>query len=393
MSTPALHLVPTGDLQPRTNGDTGWREWLVAHVDSGWRSGEWDQDFWRFTGDLDSPRTVAWRCRTPSCPAVTRRHHGRCDTCRRAQARAGLCDEDFDREPTRGPFYPLVKDICSVPSCASELHVKGVCRRHYRAWKKERVHGRPFEHFVAHAEPFARLEPCLVAGCLRERHSGRGLCKFHNDRFRRQHHVGLVSESEVVAWANGQAPRLGPHQFSLATLAEMVRLELLYCLQRRDESPPPLDPRQVRIVVARLAGAASVRDLDLEAVCASGGMQYNATTKGLVRDLGRHLERAWNLYIEADPYEGDCWEVASCDLQPNGSRRYLATEGVIDFRPINQAWLREVAKRWAQDVRPYLHTLRQAIKACAVASRALTAAGRSDPSELNAGDFTRVVDA
>jgi hypothetical protein len=58
-----------------------------------------------FTGDLDNQRTVAWACRTPSCPAVTRRQHGRCDVCRRAQAASAAADEDFDREPRRALFY------------------------------------------------------------------------------------------------------------------------------------------------------------------------------------------------------------------------------------------------------------------------------------------------
>ena len=54
-----------------------------------------------------------------------------------------------------------------------------------------------------------------------------------------------VSAEEASAWAQAQAPRLGPHQFSLARLSGLVRLELLYCLQCRDQAPPPLDPGQL----------------------------------------------------------------------------------------------------------------------------------------------------
>jgi integrase len=393
VTTPRLRLLDSIESELRADAEAGWLEWLVAHVDGAWRPREWDQEHWLFTGDLDNPRTVAWRCRTPSCPAVTRRQHGRCDTCRRAQAASGLRDEDFDREPRRAPFWPLVRDTCSVPGCERALHSVGLCFRHYGTWQKRKADGGSLEEFVAGAPPLRREEPCLVAGCPRERHTGRGLCLFHNNRLRREHDVSSLSEADVAAWAKGQPPRLGPHQFSLASLAEVVRLELLYCLQRRDKTPPPLDPLQVRIVVIRLAEAASVRHLDLEAVCGNGGMQYNAAAKGLVRDLGRHLERAWNLSTGADPFAGDCWEVAQCDLQSNGSRRYPATEGVVDFRPIGQRWLRQIAKEWARVTRPYLQTLRQAILACRIASAALTAVGRADPSSLDAGDFSRVADA
>lgn len=393
MSRPALRLVTSTEPEQHPDVETGWLEWLVAHVEAPWRPGEWDQECWLFTGDLDNPRTVAWRCRTPSCPAVTRRQHGRCDACRRAQATSGRADEDFDREPKRAPFWPLVRDTCSVPGCERELHSLGLCWRHYGTWSKRKADGGSFEEFVAGALPLARREPCLVAGCPHERQTGRGLCSFHDNRLGRSHDVSSLTQADAALWAQGQSPRLGPHMFSMAGLAEVVRFELLYCLQRRDQAPPPLDPLQVRVVVMRLVGAVSVRQLDLETVCASGGMQYNAAAKGLVRDLGRHLEQAWILYSGADPYAGDCWEVAQCDLQPNGSRRYRATEGVVDFRPIGQGWLREITKQWARVTRPYLQTLRQAILACRIAATALTVVGRDDPSSLDAGDFSRAADA
>jgi len=393
VSTTALRLVTAGGSAPRSDAETGWLGWLVAHVEATWRPGEWDQEDWLFTGDLENPRTVAWRCRTPSCPAVTRRQHGRCDACRRAQATSGQRDEDFDREPRRAPFLPLVRDTCSVLDCAREIHSLGLCWRHYGAWQKRKADGGSLEEFVAGAQPLARRGLCLVVGCPRERHTGHGLCLFHNNRLRRSHDIRSLSDADVALWATAQSPRLGPHMFSMVCLPEVVRLELLYCLQRRDLSPPPLDPQQVRVVVTRLVGAASIRQLDLEALCSSGGMQYNAAAKGLVRDLGRHLERAWILYTGADPYAGDCWEVAQCDLQPNGSRRYRATEGVVDFRPIGQEWLRHIVKEWARVTRPYLQTLRQAILACRIASTTLTAVGRADPSGLDAGDFSRTADA
>jgi integrase len=55
-------------------------------------------------------------------------------------------------------------------------------------------------------------------------------------------------------------------------------------------------------------------------------------------------------------------------------------------------WLREVIKEWARDTRPYLQSLRQALRACGTASATLVAAGRVDPTALGTGDFTAIID-
>jgi integrase len=191
----------------------------------------------------------------------------------------------------------------------------------------------------------------------------------------------------------GERPRLGVHQFSLAGLPEMLRVELLYGLQHRDQAPPPLDPTEVRILLARLGDAASLREADPLVVCESGGMQYNAATRGLFRDLRRHLDRGWAQHAGADPFAGDVWQVALLDLRINASRRWPATRGVLDFRGVEPAWLREIVKHWARSTRPYLQRLRETLRACQIASHTLTAAGRTDPAGLGAGDFTRIIDA
>ena len=148
----------------------------------------------------------------------------------------------------------------------------------------------------------------------------------------------------------------------------------------------------MRILLARLAGAPSVREADPAVVCETGGVQYNAATRGLFRDLRRHLDEARAAWTGADPFAGEVWQVALLGLQPNPSRRWPATQGIIDFRLIELAWLREIARHWARSVRPTLQRLRETLRACQAASAALAAAGRADPAQLGAGDFTLVAD-
>jgi hypothetical protein len=364
--------------------------WLRAHLDPAWRPGEWDPQRWLFTGDLASDRTAAWPCRTPGCPTATRYHHERCDGCRRART-AGVSWEDFDAAPPPRRTRSLQRGNCSVPDCAGELHCRGLCFRHERSWRKDTTE--PLEAFIARARPLLLLSPCLVLGCEREHVSRRGLCWFHHNRLVRGHDVTTRTGEELSAWIASEQPRLGAHQFSLAGLPELPRAEFLYALQRRDQAPPPIEPTQVRILLSRLTGAASLRDADPAAVCESGGVQYNSAIRGLFGDVRRHLDRAFGQHAGVDPFSGDVWQVALLDLQANASRRWPATQGAVDFGPIELTWLREVVKGWARDTRPNLQRLREALRACQVASQTLVAAGRIDPTSLGAGDFTRIVDA
>lgn len=393
MSGPALRLVvaaPDLDQVGQEEG-TGWAEWLVSHLDPNWRPKEWAPALWLFTGDLGNDRTAAWPCRTSGCPSTTRSHGGRCCACRRALRLAGVSEEEFDRDPPRRRTRPVARSACSVTGCQGELLSNGLCFCHERAWRRGRL---SLPTFIAQAEPsLGPPEPCLVAGCGRDQVYRRGLCWFHDSRLRRQHDVRSLSDEDLRRWVEAEVPRLEAHQFSLAPLSGLARLELLYALGRRDETPPPLDPGQVRMLVQRLAGATSLRQVDPRAVCESGGQQYNSAVRSVFRDLRRYLDRAWVAYAGVDPYAGDVWEVALLDLQSNGSRRWPATEGVVDFRPVELPWLREVVKDWARTTRPYLQGLREVLRACRAVSKALIASGREDPASLGAGDSVMVMEA
>lgn len=292
MSRPALRVLGTADGGDERAVAPGWLDWLRAHLDPAWRRGEWDGAAMLFTGNLDSDRTAAWSCRSPDCPTATRYHHQRCDGCRRARTTLGISWEDFDAAPPPHATRPLLRGgNCSVTGCASELHSRGMCFRHERAWRNAKPE--PLETFLARAHALTRGEDCLVAGCAREHVTRRGLCRFHDHRLRRRHDLATLSGDELAAWVAAERPRLGAHQFSLAGLPELLGVELLYALQRRDQAPPPLDPTQVRILLARLGAPGSLRHADPEAVCESGGTQYNSASRGLFRDLRRHLDRAW----------------------------------------------------------------------------------------------------
>lgn len=276
MSQPVLHVVRAAGLGQERPGEPGWLGWLQAHLDPAWRPGEWGGDRWLFTGDLDSDRTAAWACRTPGCITATRHHHCRCDGCRRARSGMGVDWKEFDAAPPRRSTRPLQPGRCSVPGCEGDLHCDGLCFRHERSWRKDT--SEPVAAFIARARPLARRGDCRVAGCGRELISRRALCRFHDQRSRRRG-LSSLTPAELAAWVAAEPPLLGAHQFCLAGLPPLARTEVLYALQRRDQSPPPLDPSQVRILLSRLVGAGSLRDADPKAVCEAGGVEWSTTPR------------------------------------------------------------------------------------------------------------------
>lgn len=392
MSAARLRAVQPAQEPRPSSVEPEWVDWLRGRLDPSWRPGEWDPGSLLFTGDLSNDRTAVWPCRTPGCDTATRRQYGRCESCRRARSIGNVSWEDFDTAPPRRPTRPLVPTgTCLVPGCASEPFCRGLCQRHEKSWRKHPEE--PVEQFVARTQPLARQAECLVPGCAREGLTRRGLCRFHHNRLLRAHAAGELTPEVFTGWMAAERPRLGVHQFSLAGLGEQLATEVLYGLQQRDTCPPPLDPTEVRILLGRLGEADSLRTADPHTVCESGGMVYNNSTRGLFRDLRRHLDRACAHHSGVDPFVGDVWQVALLDLQHNASRPWPCTRGVVDFSVIEVDWLRVVVKDWAKTTRPYLQRLRETLRAIRAASQALIAAGRTDPTRLDAGDFTRVADA
>lgn len=391
MSAARLRAVrPVAEPEPGA-AEPGWLDWLRERLDPCWRPGEWDVESLLFTGVLGNDRTAVWPCRTPGCSTATRRQHGRCEGCRRARSIRAVSWEDFDVAPPQRPTRPLVPtSTCLVPGCGSEPLCRGLCQRHEKSWRRQPTE--PVEEFAARARPLPRAADCLVAGCAREGLTRRGLCRSHHNRLLRAHAVRESTPQQFTAWLSAERPRLGVGQFSLAGMGEPLATEVLYGLQQRDASPPPLDPTEVRILLGRLGQVDSLRTADPQAVCESGGMVYNNSTRGLFRDLRRHLDRAWAHYNGVDPFAGDVWQVALLDLQHNASRPWPCTRGVIDFSVIELEWLRAVVEDWARTTRPYLQRLRETLRAARAASQTLIAAGCTDPRLLDAGDFARVAE-
>ena len=223
-----------------------------------WRAGEWDSQALLFTGDLGIAADRGLAVPDAGMPDGDAPHVGalRWLPPRPASPR-GTGWAEFDAAPPPRVTRPLQRGACAVPGCEGELHCNGLCFRHERCWRKDA--SEPAEAFIARARPLSRAADCQVPGCDRESVSRRGLCRFHDQRLLRARKIVTMTGNELAAWIARERPRLGVHQFSLAGLPELLRAELLYALQQRDQAPPPLDPTLVRMLLARLGDAASLR--------------------------------------------------------------------------------------------------------------------------------------
>uniref|UniRef100_A0AAU2VFE6 Tyrosine-type recombinase/integrase n=1 Tax=Streptomyces sp. NBC_00003 TaxID=2903608 RepID=A0AAU2VFE6_9ACTN len=189
----------------------------------------------------------------------------------------------------------------------------------------------------------------------------------------------------------GNDSRLGRGQFSLADLSETLRAEVLYGLQQRDDEDRSVQPATMRRIIRDLPpGLPSLLELD-----ASFPVTHlPKTMHSLFDDLLLRIRRARVQHDGVDPTLEDVWDCALVGLLSAPNRRYPAASGHLDFRPIRQRWLREIAKEYGRAVRPTVAELRRTVNVTVLASNALLsrAAGES-PHKLGLADMTCIVEA
>lgn len=381
-----------------------WPTWLRHNVDRGWRPGEWDQSTWLFTGDLANPHTVNKPC---GICGVALRCKGLCRQCGVAYRSSGLSYMEFTSSyllPARKnrPGEPR-EGTCMVRRdgvrCARMPLAQGLCEEHTVRWhvSKRRQGARSIKRWASTvAVPFEALPECLVPGCEVESSYATGICILHRNRYRRS-----GSRSTFAQWARSQTPRLAANMFSLMPLAEQMRWELLYALQRRDERNGRMDPVAIRSVVKVLAGTRSLASIfgtnKFELLQARQGGNANASCH--LFEFARTLHDAHEQLAGRTHTDRQVWDLVTLGVAPDpaahgGSRR---RKGPVDFTPITVSWLNSATREWAKaqisNLPSYL--IIETIRAAAVACDGLATrpGGGKDPASLTVQDMDAVVDA
>ncbi|MEN8654839.1 tyrosine-type recombinase/integrase [Streptomyces sp. 21So2-11] len=399
---PVSPLLPAGS-QAADQLLAQWEAWLHDIVDPRWRPGEWNADHLLFTGDVNNPRTIVRLCEINECDVATDLSRF-CTGCSRELRLSGLTSADFEKSfvPQRNRRFDTI-EICIVPKCARYNSTRGLCQAHYQGWHKASVirglHS-DLPTWVGSQRAYEALPECVVRGCGRagtNRHPG--LCMIHVNQWGESRKVSGVAADDKAAlakWLEHAPPYMSVKMFSLAPLAPLARLEMLYALQQRDARGQNLPPRAVKTTVRLLA--------DLPSIAFGGDAVPDPRSLKGARESSFLTELQWTLASAIDDFRGvDPTRKLTWDMRvvsqlipslgvADGSP--LFNHGGVDFSLVHQAWLREVVMHWARTTGSQRRDLRENLKAAVMASKALNLrpGGGIDPSALQYADVDAVVE-
>lgn len=384
----------------------GWMAWLIEHTEADWRLDEWDAKNWLFTGDPDKEETAIWRCNSAGCHVAVRATRHLCRSCYEQFLESGLSREEFSKVGRRALVraLPGERPPCSVERdgvrCALEASTQGACTPHYARWRYLKRSGKTGLGLDAwlqvHAEPLPPGTPCRVGACAGSAHGRVPLCTYHRERWRRHRHEtgmkGTVYEG-LEAWAAVQPPWLTGFQFSLVTLPELLRHEILFALVERDKQRPTLSPVAMRLMVRGLAGVSSIAELTDKKLGDLGYLDRNCEAHW--NDVVRLVRGAFDRFRGVDPLDRPVWELSDLGLRSRTRSGVRVNARRLDVTQIRQEWLRRLLADWVKETTPDNNDFRRTFEGCLSASRALSArpGGGHDPGALKVTDMDAVVAA
>jgi integrase len=381
-----------------------WEAWLINHTDPQWRSEEWNQEYWLFTGDPDEEATAIWRCWRTGCHVAARASRYLCRSCYEQWLQSGLSREEFakiDRALVRAlpGSRPQCAAVKGTARCPREATTLGGCTAHYSRWKSQTNAGKtslPFTEWLADADPFPPSEPCMIAACDGLAALRVGLCSYHGLRWRRHcqgNGMANASRRDLVAWAATGTPRLNGYQFSLMPLNPLLRREVLYGLAQRDIHRPTLNPVAGRLLVRGLAGVDSLVTLADERLGDYGYLDRNCEAHW--RDVLRLVRAGFDEFRGVGPMDKATWELTEIGLTSRTQSGLRLLAGQVDSTQIRQVWLRRLLADWVKEVSPDTTVFRRTFEGCRTASEALERrpGGGHDPAALKVTDMDAIVEA
>jgi integrase len=381
-----------------------WGGWLRDRVDPAWRPGEWDAASWLFTGNPDNPATSTVRCRTVRCPALLPGRAVRfCQTCQSKLGESGLNAPEFVESHVPPPPRAApgaARETCVVSRdgrrCTRPRFSKGLCQSHYGMWRAHRRRNERDGDLLdlpawirVFASPYTDPPPaCLVGGCPATATTTHRLCGYHLRRWWQNGRPEIPR-----AWAVGQVPYLAGNQFSLRPLPELVRWEVLFCLQYADEPGRALQPRLVRHAAMELAAMTTLLDGEPRP---ADGIRWDKHVASQIGYLCWAVRVGFDEFRGVKPTEKSVFDLRLVGLAPDSpTARRRRQPGTADLRGIEQPWLRELLQRWVETEHPPARRFHQTLRAVQIASRALAErpGGGHDPTVLRFTDMSAVITA
>ena len=339
MTTSGAVAVASGSLRRDVRD---WRvERLMSLMGGDWLAGEWDPAQQLVVPLPGGRLTRVLRCVVTGCPSDG---HGPASLCVRHL-------QQFEASPTGELAAWLSSDEPAVferrhcvdrPCAVTGDDAQGcprpaqgrwrLCAAHNHTWARWRAKGKPFEAFLAQAQPCSDLGRCLAGCCyLAMVHPVIGLCEPH---FQLWQVGGRPTGRAFERWAAIVRQPASSRVLSLRGLPELVRLELVYAIGCRAAEQVSVVTGGMRpwIDQLRAASVTTLTDFDLAGMEGVGDCHN-------VRFARFSVDRVRLAYADPETEKiNDIW-----DLRLFGcpGRRHL------DFTAIRQQWLRQAAKGWA----------------------------------------------
>jgi integrase len=267
---------------------------------------------------------------------------------------------------------------CALPAFGPER----LCDRHSEAWRTARRVGSAssLPDFAADAVPLEGYGPCAAASCwLPACYKQSRLCEAH---YHAWHRHGCPGGRRLEAFLAAAPQPASSRVLSLRGLPELVRLELLYVIGRRQREQASTRVSDMRAYVDRLRseGAGSLTELEPRGLDPSGAA-----------DQWRFARFAFDRARLAYAAPGSEQQLDRWDLRVFGLR------GGLDFTRLRQGWLRETAKSWASarlfaPMSPAtVTTVQHEVHSLGLMSEVLASSpgGGNDPTALGRPDIER----
>jgi integrase len=383
-------------------------------IEVGWRPGEWQAEHWLFAGDPDNPATRIFRCFTPGCAFLTEiRREGRCASCLKVLRENGgdvdhLEQHLAERSNAARGRVGLPKETCLVERggsrCGREAWTSGLCNSHAIQWRERyRSRGITINEFVDSGipRPHPALSLCIVPACGRQRAGMKTeLCVTHRTRFENRFDRG-VGERE---FASAAIPVPVRGNFSLRSLPEPLRSEVLMSLQAEDQAGYWIDPILLTVLVRHLPQiGTSFLEPDFLDRVRTPLLKNQRKQMAFLRRASSRILLLHSAFRKEDPTAGDLWDTYAVGLpttsqrlgrsNPGNDGKFLAKRASIDFTPIRQVWLRELIKHWGRDMRPATDQLAEAVRAFTLLSQALSLRlDHDDPTTAGVRDIQKTLE-
>ncbi|MGH3235237.1 MAG: tyrosine-type recombinase/integrase [Streptosporangiaceae bacterium] len=241
-----------------------------------------------------------------------------------------------------GPWFrhaPLTR--CGAPGCEFGSARGQMCSRHVRAWERAgEPERRRWLATVPPVVPHPGQASCRISYCDLWAHPGAVLCYSHHRRWK---DLGRPDLQDFVAGYD--RPPDGRERADLTGLPDRLRLELQYALQcRHDELMIKTRPTTIQSVAGWLAASGCCSLLDRSEQDWRAACPPHATRSQHPVALLIYAHRKVTALSEGEgwdnEYPRDTWHLRRLGID--------SAHATLQFGPISQPWLKDLAKRWTR---------------------------------------------